>query len=105
MLIKTLRLALPLCFAAFLLCLNASRSLDNKAIIKMTAAGLTDDAIIGVIEAQPGEYRLRADDMLQLKASKVSTRVVEAMVKRGSATTGVRLAAPMPALRVYPQSR
>lgn len=56
--------------------------LDNRAVLRMVAAGLSEDVIVGTILTRPGDYKLEADDLIQLKMNKVPDRVIEAMVKK-----------------------
>jgi hypothetical protein len=81
---KRVRFGLILLFAAAILIFGESSVLKNDGIVRMVAAGLSDDVIVGLIASQPGEYSLGPDDVIQLKANKISDRVIDAMIKKNS---------------------
>ena len=63
----------------------AQQSLDNDAVLRLVKAGLSDSAIVGMVNAQPGKYSTSADDVIALKSSGVSDKIIAAMVNKGSA--------------------
>jgi len=73
----------------------AQQSMNNDTVVKMHAAGLTDEMIVSTIAAQPGTYATSVDDLIALKKSGLTDRVIGAMiVKNGNsavtpATQGV----------------
>ena len=62
----------------------AQTAMDNQSVIKMAKAGLSDDVIVGSINGQPGNYKTSADDLIQLKSSGVSDKVIAAMISKAS---------------------
>lgn len=61
--------------------------LNNDSIVKLAEAGLSDDIIIQTINAQPGNYSLGANDLVQLKQDGVSDKVIAAMIARNSSAS------------------
>jgi hypothetical protein len=99
----------------------AQTVLDNDGIVKMVKAGLGDDVIVSMIDAQPGNYTVTPDAMVQLKQDGVSDKVLSAMIAKfssasassapetapspGSAPTPAAAAAPaQPALATGPSA-
>jgi hypothetical protein len=72
-------------FVSFALIVYAQEPLTNESIIKMTKAGLTEDVIVSMIAQQPGKYLLTPDDVIALKNSGVSDKVIAALVNKNSA--------------------
>jgi hypothetical protein len=64
--------------------LSAQQTLDNDAILKLVKAGLSEDVIVGMVNAQPGKYATTTDNVIALKAAGVSDRVIAAMVNKGA---------------------
>ncbi len=56
--------------------------LTNDSIVKLVKAGLGEDTIISIVNTQPGQYSLGADDIAALKKAGVSERVITAMLRR-----------------------
>ncbi len=77
-------LCVPLCLCVLL---YAQATLDNEAILKLVKAGLSDDVIVGMVNGQPGKYSTSVDDVITLKASGVSDKIIAAMVNKGTAPT------------------
>jgi len=65
------------------------RAVNNEAITKMSKAGLDEAIILQTIQAQPGQYDLAPDNLIELKNAGVSARVIAAMQAR-AAGLGVR---------------
>ena len=61
----------------------AQQSLDNDALLKLVKAGLSDSAIVGMVNAQPGKYSTSADDVTSLKSAGVSDKIIAAMLNKG----------------------
>lgn len=57
-----------------------SSVLSNDDILKLKSADLSDELIIGKINASPANYRLETDDMVSLKMAGVSDAVIGAML-------------------------
>jgi hypothetical protein len=76
-------------------------ALTNDTIIKMAKAGLSDDVIISTITSQPAKFATSPDDLIALKGSGVSDRVMGVMVERmvaiNSAPAPAAAPAPAPA--------
>jgi hypothetical protein len=67
---------------------RAQEALTNESIIKLVQAGLGEDLIVGMVNGQPGRYRIDADSVIGLKSAKVGDKIIAAMVaKAGSADT------------------
>ena len=75
-----------LLFLAFTSFLTAQQALNNDSVIKMVRAGLTDDAIVATINANPGAYDASPDGLIALKQSGVSNKVIDAIVAKSSAS-------------------
>ncbi len=76
---------------AFLLSLpaliGAQQVLNNEGIVKLVKAGLSEDLVVSMVNNQPGNYSLTADDVIALKQAGVSDKIIAAMVARGPATS------------------
>ncbi len=75
----------------------ATKSLTNSEVIKMVKAELPDSTVILAIQNSPGDFDLSPDALIQLKASGVSAKVIEAMLtphapQGASATTAAPVA-------------
>jgi TPR repeat protein len=64
----------------------AQTALNNAAVIKMHAAGLGDDAIVAIINSQPGSYSLGVDDAIALKTAGIGDKVIAAMAGKSTVT-------------------
>ena len=64
----------------------AQTALTNDSVIKMVAAGLSDDVVASTIKAQPGRYSTDPDGLIALKTAGVSDAVIKAMVDRMAAS-------------------
>lgn len=78
------RIVCALCVS---LLLYAQQVLDNEAILKLVKAGLSEDVIVGMVNSQPGKYTTTADDVISLKSSGVSDKIIAAIVNKGAAST------------------
>lgn len=54
--------------------------LKNTDIVKMVAAGLSDDVILQAIRASPSEFTTTPDALVELKTAKVSDTIIAAMI-------------------------
>jgi len=61
----------------------APKTLTNASVIRMAGAGLSDELIVQAISAQPGQYNVDADSLVDLKSAGVSERVITAMMNKG----------------------
>jgi hypothetical protein len=62
--------------------LHAQELFNNETILKLVKAGIGEATIVGMVNQQPGNYALSADDMIALKRAGVSDRLIAAMVVR-----------------------
>lgn len=79
-----LRTAVLVLFAFTATAVLAQQSLNNDAVLKMHAAGLSDDIIASSISAQPGSYTTSADDLIALKKAGLGDKVIGAMIAKNS---------------------
>ena len=75
-----------LLFLAFTSLLTAQQALNNDSVIKMVKAGLTDDAIVATINANPGAFDASPDGLIALKQAGVSNKVIDAIVAKSTAS-------------------
>jgi hypothetical protein len=75
-----------LLFLAFTSFLAAQQALNNDSVIKMVKAGLTDDAIVATINANPGAYDASPDGLIALKQAGVSNKIIDAIVAKSTAS-------------------
>ncbi len=66
---------------------TAQQALNNEAIVKLVKAGLSEDLIVGMVNNQPGNYSLGADDVIALKQAGVSDKIIAAIVAKGATPT------------------
>ncbi|MCC6861742.1 MAG: hypothetical protein IT158_24440 [Bryobacterales bacterium] len=83
MLLSRFRILILLAAAGMLL---AQGPIDNEGVIKLVKAGMTEEMIISVIQSQPGNYVLGADDFVTLKAAGVSEKIIAAMLAKKQGT-------------------
>jgi|SRR5688500_12506113 len=57
-------------------------TLTNAAIVKLVKAGFSERTLISLIAARPANFNLSADNMITLKRSNVSEKVILAMVAK-----------------------
>ena len=74
--LRTFVLALAACF------LLAQEPLNNEGVIKLVKSGMTEDLILNVIHQQPGVYTMSATDLVTLKESGVSEKIIAAMLAK-----------------------
>ncbi len=79
--------------------MEAQPPLSILEVIRMSQAGLSDNLIIAKIDESGARYNLSAQDMIDLRRSGVSERVIEHMLRR-STTYRYTTYEPAPA-RVY----
>ncbi len=76
-----------LLFLAFTSSLTAQQALNNDSVIKMVKAGLTDDAIVATINANPGAFDASPDGLIALKQAGVSNKVIDAIAAKSTASS------------------
>jgi hypothetical protein len=83
-----MRQSLRLVCLAFVLLSTAgfvNRSLTNEDVIKLTKAGIGDEAVVAKIRQAPVvDFALETDDIVKLKHAGVSSKVIAAMLERGN---------------------
>jgi hypothetical protein len=57
----------------------SQQALNNDTIVKMHAAGLSDDLVVSNIANQPGTYQTGIDDLIALKKAGLGDKVIRAM--------------------------
>lgn len=57
-------------------------TLTNAAIVKLVKAGFSEKTIISLIAVRPGIFNLSAENMISLKRSSVSEKIILAMVAK-----------------------
>lgn len=55
-------------------------ALDNKDILKMQKAGLSEDTIVAAIQKERGEFDTGADALIELKSAGVSEKIIQKMI-------------------------
>lgn len=82
----------PLRLFAVLLALPLSAfALDNKDILKMQKAGLSEETILAAIQKERGEFDTGADALIELKSAGVSEKIIQKMIAAqpgGSSSSG-----------------
>ena len=82
------RSLLLLALAGYLSALPLTASaMDNKDVIKMHKAGLSEDTILTAMQKEKAEYETGTDALIELKSAGVSERIIQGMIKlqsRGS---------------------
>jgi hypothetical protein len=59
----------------------SARPLTNADVLKLQAAGLTEQLIIDKIKASPADYHLDTDDLVGLKQTGLSDAIIGAMIQ------------------------
>lgn len=81
---KTVFLFIVLALLLTPLCISAQEVLTNESIIQLTKAGISEGLIVNMVNSQPGNYKLGADDVVELKKQGVTDKVIAAMLRRAS---------------------
>lgn len=76
--------------------LIAQTPIDNEGVIKLVKSGMTEDMIVSVIQQQPGNFVLGADDFVALKAAGVSEKIIAAMLAKQKGEPGGGVTAGTP---------
>src|SRR5712691_805298 len=74
------------------LCAQGQQPLSNDAVAKMAKAGLGEDIILSMIATQPGTYATGPEDVVALKKSGVTDKVIAAMLLKVSNAAGAAAA-------------
>ncbi|MEO6569037.1 MAG: hypothetical protein ABIO94_09775, partial [Opitutaceae bacterium] len=75
--VAALLLALP--FSAF--------AFDNKDVLKMQKAGLSEDTILAAMQKERGEFDTSTDALIELKQAGVSEKIIQKMIATKSGGT------------------
>jgi hypothetical protein len=70
----------------------AQQSLDNAAVIKLSASGLSEDLIVQTITASAGHYDISTDALIALKQAGITDKEVGAMLNKNLNPNGPALA-------------
>jgi hypothetical protein len=73
---------------------SSSAKITNTRVVEMTKLGLDDDIIIARIKHGVCDFQLSDSDLLELKKSGVSSKVVAAMLESGPVTTPAVVSEP-----------
>ncbi|MFB3827687.1 MAG: hypothetical protein ACE15B_13020 [Bryobacteraceae bacterium] len=60
----------------------ADDTLTNDSILVLMKSGLSEETIVGIINAQPGRYSLTAEHIVALQKAGASEKVIAAIVKK-----------------------
>jgi len=63
-------------------------TLTNEGVMNLVKSGMSEDLILNVIGRQPAAFSLAAADLVALKTSGVSERIISAMVNKGTGGPG-----------------
>jgi hypothetical protein len=78
-------------------------------LIKLKAAGLSDDILIALIEADGSVFHLKADDVIAIRKEGLSEKVIMAMlataIKKTSLPVATRVPAAAPSAAAQPQAQ
>jgi hypothetical protein len=79
------------CVAVIANLLFAQQALTNDSVLKLVKAEMGDDLIVNMINTQPSNFSLAADDLIALKTGGASEKVIAAMLlkKTGDAPAPV----------------
>ncbi len=61
----------------------SSGAMTNDTVLRMHAAGLSDDLVVQSISTQPGSYNTSPDDLIHLREQGISNVVLAAMATKG----------------------
>ncbi len=78
---------LAILFLAICPLLGAQQAMNNDSVIKMVAAGFSDDLIIATISASPGNYDISATGLIALKSAGASDKVLAVIVTKATQTS------------------
>ena len=82
------RSILPLALAGYLLALPLTVvAMNNKDVIRMHKAGLSEDTILAAMQKEKAEYETDTDALIELKTAGVSEKIIQGMIKAQSRGT------------------
>jgi hypothetical protein len=62
-------------------------AMDNKDVIKMHKAGLSDDTILAAMQKEKADYKTDTDALIELKGAGVSEKLIQTMLKLQSSSS------------------
>lgn len=65
---------------------SAEEPLTNAGVVKLVRAGFSEKAVIAIIRSRPARFDLSPDKLIDLKKSRVTEKVILAMLAHGQAT-------------------
>jgi hypothetical protein len=71
-------------------------AVSTHDLIELSKAGLSDDVLVALIEADNTSFHLDAPKILELRTAGISERVITAMIKSGPAAADAQAAATAP---------
>jgi hypothetical protein len=80
----------------------AAQALTNDSVIKLVAAGLSDDLIVSTINALPSAFDISPDGLIALKAARVSDKLVSVIVLKTSAAVPASMIGSHPSISEPP---
>src|SRR5262249_32241662 len=83
-----------LIFSAMVFMASAQDVLTNESVVKMVKSGLGESLILSMVQGQPGKYSLNPDELVKLKESGVSEKILAAMAAKGSGAGSPAAAGP-----------
>src|SRR5262249_52884467 len=72
----------PIALALVPLLLLAQQPMTNDDVVRIVKAGMSDEVVVGMIQANPGNYSITPDAVIALKTAGVSDKVVSAILGR-----------------------
>lgn len=83
---RNTRLALGIVVALVWLVPSAARAVSIRDLVELSRAGLSDDILLAVLEADPTIFDLDADTIIEMRRAGLSERVIAAMLRSGRAS-------------------
>src|SRR5687767_7668971 len=76
------RFILALSLSGLLLALSSSvLAMNNKDVLKMQKAGLSEETILAAMTKEKPEYETDTDALIELKTAGVSEKIIQTMIK------------------------
>ena len=93
-----------LLFLSFALALFCQEAMNNEGIVKLVKSGMSEELILNVIRQRPGNYAVGANELVMLKDSGVSEKLIAAMLDKAK-PEGAPDAAPKPTVAAAPAAK
>lgn len=80
------------CFLALALALGAfgQQPMTNSSVVDLVTSGLSEDTIVEMVRAQPGEYTLDPQTVIALKKAGISEGIIRAMLRKSEESSANR---------------